>query len=325
MKHIAIVILAAFTGLAVAADPVPPMPPPVLPGKATAKIKFPEFAPPAPKVVTPPAPVVPPMVDPDAPVKLAKGQFYVVASPEPLLVLTEGTGEVVVVNRTPPFMLPAEQAIGWKPDPKDPEFVTWGAEYPHLYVVKPVKSGDVKLIVVPATNKIDQATKLAVPITKKDVSYKSLTVDDGTGPRPPPTPIDPPKPVDPPKPPDVKPDGSQDLRVVFIYTDEKLLTKEQLHVMNSTKLVEYLNKNCVKGSDDLPSWRKWDWSIVSKPDGLKYEIPVMKQLWSDVKSTVKLDDLPQVVIVLGQKATPYAWVDSEQGMIDFIKEKSGKK
>lgn len=322
MKHIALLFLAVTTGLAVAADPVPPMPSPAPPGKATPKIKFPEFAPPAPKVVTPPVPVVPPMVDPDAPVKLAKGQFYVVASPEPLLVLTEGQGEVVVVDRKPPFMLPAEQAIGWKPDPKDPEFVTWGAEYPHLYVVKPVKSGDVKLIVVPATSKIDAATKLAIPIAKKDVQYKALEVDDGTGPRPPPKPdvIPEPKPK-----PDVVPDGSQDLRVVFVYADEKLRTKEQLNIMNSTKLVEYLNKNCVKGSDSLPSWRKWDWSIVSKPDGLKYEIPVMQQLWSDVKAKVTLDDLPQVVIVVGQKATPYAWVGTEQGMIDFIKEKSGKK
>lgn len=311
MKHISLIVLAVTTGWTAAADPLPPV---------ARTVKFPEFDPPAPKVVPP---TVSPKADPSAPAKLARGQFYVIASPEPLLVLTEGQGEVIVVDRKPPFMLPAEQAIGWKPDPKDPEFVTWGAEYLHLYVVKPVKSGDVKLMVLPATHKVDAATKLAVPIAKKDVTYKALEVDDGTGPRPPP--VDPPKPVDPKVDPVPKPDGTQDLRVVFIYTDEKLLTKEQLHIMNSTKLVEFMNKNCVKGTDDLPSWRKWDWSIVNKPDGLKYEIPVMKQLWTDVKTKVTVAELPQVVIVLGQKATPYPWADTEQGMIDFIKEKSGRK
>ena len=192
-------LVLLLSAVFVAAQPARPAIPPA--GDATpaakaaprAAVRFPDFPGPRPT----PAPVPPrPAADPDAPVKLSKGQFYVVTSPKPLLVLADGPGSVAVQERKPPFMLPAGQAPGWPADKADPDFVTWTD--PYIYAAKGVKAGAVALTVVPALNDTDAAGK-QVPLKRADVLRKSLLVDDGTvDPTPPaPTPPMPPPVADP--------------------------------------------------------------------------------------------------------------------------------
>jgi hypothetical protein len=130
----------------------------------------------------PPSPAPQPR-EPSAPQKLLKGQFYVVASAKPLLVIPTGGGAVTVAQRKGPLMIPAELAVGYAPDPKDPDFVTFTDEY--LYVVKAAKTGTVDLQVIPALNAVDDKGK-QVPLKAADIVVKKILVDDGTAPQPPP-------------------------------------------------------------------------------------------------------------------------------------------
>ncbi len=304
-------LLAATVGFA--ADPAPVK---FTPAKA---IKFPDFPPPKVDPVKPAPPAPAPKVDPLAPVTLNKGQFYVIASPKPLLLLPTGTGEVSVATRKPPFMLPVASAIGvWPVDPKDPEFVLWGEEYPYIYVVKAAKSGDVGLLVLPTLNDVDEKTKQQIPLTAKDVVRKSFLVDDGTGPRPPPAPVDPPV-IDP----DLKPipNPAKGFRVMFIYETESNLTQEQSNIVGSTKIVEYLNTRCAKDANGRPEWRKWDKGTISQPGGLDKESALWKQLWADSKD--KIGKLPQVVIVSDQAGVTREWPATEAAMLALLKQYGG--
>lgn len=306
-----------------AADPVPPMVPPKANGAVTKQVKFPDFPgpkPPPPVVVVPKVEEV--KVDPLAPVKLNKGQYYVIASPKPLLVLSSGSGEVTVQERNPPFMLPATDAIGWTPDAKDPEFVTWGADqYTKLYVVKGSKSGPVDLLVFPALCETDKDGK-QIALTAKDVVKKAIQVDDGTGPIPPPKPVDPkvdPKPVDPKV--DPIPNPAKGFRVVFIYEKQAKLTDEQLHIANSTKIKAYLNEKCVKDAKGKAEWRSWDKSTIDST-GLGDETALWQQVWKDAQP--KLGKLPQVVILVDQGGVTKEWPATEDEMLKLLKQYGGE-
>lgn len=255
MKHFCYATLIAITfGLVAgtAADPLKPV-------KDDSKIviKFPDTPRPAP-VPTPPAPPLEPTYE-----KLKTGQFYVVASLKPLLILEDGTGQVNTTLRKPPFMLPAASAIGWMPTEEDPEFVHWGDEYPYLYVMKALKAGTIKLTVIPATN--DLVDGKAVPLTKKDVLYRTLLVD-----------IDAPQPGPTPDPtPDSDPGfganpfgGQPGLRVMIVFESGtvKDLPLGKFITIHGRKFRDYLDANCVKDgyrmfdpdvqfADDAPLWR----------------------------------------------------------------------
>lgn len=315
--------LVLFGGAVLAAHAADPVPPPKGPAVVVPKqVKFPDF--PGTKPKDPPK-VDPPKVDPLAPVKLGKGQYYVIASQKPLLVLPGGTGEVTVQERTPPFMLPATDAIGWNPDPKDPEFVTWGADqYTKLYVVKGVKNGPVDLTVIPAVNELGTDGK-QIALTAKDVVKKPLLVDDGTGPIPPPKPVDPkvdPKPDPKPDPKvDPIPNPSKGFRVLLVYEKQANLTEEQLHIANSTKIKAYLNAKCVKDAKGRAEWRAWDKSTVDST-GLNDESPLWQQVWKDAKP--QLGKLPQVVILVDQGGVTKEWPATEDDMLKLLKQYGGE-
>lgn len=298
MKHLLLVLaLTATSGFA--ADPAPP--------PKAGGVRFPDFP-------APPAPTPPPPADPAAAIKLARGQFYVIASDRPLLILQSGAGQVSVTKRTPPFMLPIAQTVGSWPDSKDPEFVTWGAETKNLYVLKAAKTGAVDLLVIPAVTEVDAATKEQIPLAAKDVTRKTLAVDDGATPAP--VPVDPPTPVDP-----VVPVPGQPFRVLFLFEKEQKLDREQLNIANSTKIAQYLNEKCVKGADGRPDWRKWDNSTVARPGGLDKESAVLRKLFADAQP--KLGALPQVVIATGQTAATFVWPPTEAEMLALLRRYGG--
>ena len=210
-------------------------------------------------------------------------------------------------------MLPAGQAIGWPADLEDPDFVTWGAEFKFLYVAKAAKSGDVTLTVIPALNEVDAAGK-QVQLAHKDVLKKLILVDDGTGPRPPPGPDVVPKP-------DVIPNPSKGFRVLFVYERQADLTREQLNILASTKIITYLNAKCVKDAAGRPEFRKWDKSTIDRDGGLAHESPLWQQLWKDARD--KLGKLPQVVIVTDQAGVPYEWPATEDATLALLKQYGG--
>lgn len=267
--------------------------------------------------VKPPPP--PPAADPAAPIALAKSQFYVVASAKPLLILTDGPGEVSVTPRRPPFMLPVAAAPGWPADKLDPEFVSWGPEYPYLYVVKAVKAGEVRLTLFPAVNDLDKDGK-QIPLTPADAARKTLAVD-GVGPAPTPK-VDPaPNPT-----PKVDPLPIQvtGLRVIMLYDKDNKdapLSKEQLNIATSTKIAAYLNAKCAKGDDGRPEWRKWDASTVAKAGALDKESATMKALYDHAKT--KLGPLPQIVIAVNQDAVPLPWEPTEDAMLALLRRYGG--
>src|SRR4051812_31805002 len=69
------------------------------------------------------APVPAPKPVPGTAEKLSKGQWYIIDSNKPLLVdaFGLGTGSVSIANRKGPLTIPAEVAVGRKPDKEDPE------------------------------------------------------------------------------------------------------------------------------------------------------------------------------------------------------------
>ncbi|MFO0806024.1 MAG: hypothetical protein U0791_23205 [Gemmataceae bacterium] len=190
MKHFAILFACLFVAETVAAQPEIPRTEPA-PKKPEAKrtIRVPQnLVPPKPMSLPEPMPQRP---DPAAPVKLAAGQFYVIASSHELLPIVNGgvavkdAGEVTITKRKPPFSLPVEVAVGYSPDPVDPDVVTFTE--PHLYVVKAKKSGPVTLQLIPALNQLVPAADgvaSQVPLVEADIAYHAIDVL--TGPRPPP-------------------------------------------------------------------------------------------------------------------------------------------
>jgi len=220
------VLLAAA---AVAAQPEIPRTEPLKKSDAKRTIRVPQnlTAPLKPKLQPDPAPKLP---DTPEAVRLAAGQFYVIASNHELLPIVNGgisvkdAGEVTIAKRKPPFSLPVEVAVGYTPDPADPDVVTFTE--PHLYVVKAKKSGPVTIQLIPALNAAAKAgdASTQVPLVEADITYHAIDVTAGMGPRPPPKDDNkevapPPKPLPPPNvepKPDPKPVTTGPLWLVFL-------------------------------------------------------------------------------------------------------------
>ena len=305
-------VAAALAGASPPAIPPADAPPAAVkasPARAAGP-KFPDF--PAPKPPAPaPSPAPAPRPNADDPVKLGPGQYLVVTSGRPLLILSHGKGEATVTEWKPPFMLPVRDAVGQWPVGKDtPGFVRFTD--PFIYAVEAKTSGPVTLTVIPAVNEVGDDGK-QVPLKAADITRKSLLVDDGTAPVPP-TPVDPPGPAPIPNP-------AKGFRVLMVWEKQANLTKEQLNVANSSRIAAYLNAKCVKGPDGRPEWRKWDASTVDRPGGLDRETPVWRQLWSDARP--KLGPLPQVVIVTDQAGVTLPWEATEDAMLALLQKYGG--
>lgn len=173
------------------------------PKKSKRVIRVPQvLTPPAPKPVDPPAPAP----EPNATIRVGKGQYYVVGSNTPLVAVVNGglklagSGDVLVQVRKPPLMLPAELAVGYKGDENDPEFVTFTEQY--LYVIRPKPDGadgPVLVQLIPAVNELD-AEAIQIPLTTADITYHQLDIRAGGKIEPAPLPKPKPDPKPDPKP-----------------------------------------------------------------------------------------------------------------------------
>lgn len=137
--------------------------PPEQPQAELAQPRFPELT----------GPVIP-VPPPNSVQELRKGQWYIIDFDRPMLIspITSG-GEVTVVAKKGPLPVPAEIAIGRKPDKDEPDICTIAG--PYIYIVKGKTSGKLMLDTIPATNAIGANGKV-IPFTEKDFIRRELNI-----------------------------------------------------------------------------------------------------------------------------------------------------
>jgi hypothetical protein len=232
----------------------------------------------------PPAPV--PAVQPvpaDAPVTLRKGQYYVLKADVQQLIFQDGTGSVTIKQHDgakKALVLPTELVVGWKGDKDDPEFVTFEDKY--LYVIKGVTDGTVNLLSIPALNYTDPKGN-QIPLKRTDIKRKTLLVETGKGPQPPP--------VVPPVVPPIVPGG--DFKVIMVYESGDTLPAGYNSILYGKVVEEYLDKRCTGGKQ---GWGRRDKDLAPEADNSP-----LKALWRDVKPQVTRT--PAFAIAVGSKVT----------------------
>ena len=138
-----------------------------------------------------------------------------------------------------------------------------------------------------------------------------VLVEGEPSPTPPgPTPT-PPGPT-PPKPIPVPVTG---LRVLFVYESAAALSREQLNVVYSSKVREYLNRKCAK-DDGRPGWRHYD-----KDVNVEHETDVQKKLWAAVKP--QLGTLPQIAIAVDHKIDLLPLPATEKDALELLQRYGG--
>ena len=120
-----------------------------------------------------------------------------------------------------------------------------------------------------------------------DKGFSKLWLEiKGSGPSPPPIPVDP---TIPPVPPGPFPPGPVDpvvqtgFRAMFVYESANKLTSNQSNIMAAVRIRKYLDAKCSKGTDGVykgfPEYRFWD------KDGkeITKDSTTIKKLWTDLK------------------------------------------
>lgn len=221
-------------------------------------IRFPTFVIPSPAPTPSPAPVRQTLSAELVHVIEADKTAILIASPEGLVKITEEVGPVKFRGK---FMNGSGKV----------ETRTFNAK--QVFIIEAIGTGKVELIIVPAG-----AT------TTADVIRKTVDVDSGHAPQPPPTPPDPPKPVDP------APIPVAGFRVLLIEesAERGKLTPGQFRVMFGKNMRDWLDANCVK-ENNQPGYRIYDKDAVTKGD-LKH--------WQDAMTRPR-QSVPWVIVSNG--------------------------
>ena len=206
---------------------------------------------------TPEPPLITP-VAPSTPLKLTIGELYVadakydsflIASPPELVTITRKEAPITIHSKIVPGTGKLE---------------TRKFNGPAVFTVEAAGTGRCELLLIKAGAK-----------GPADVEHRLLDVDSGEGPRPPP---DPPKPPpEPPKPPpEPPPPVVGPLKVLMIYDADpvkrKAYTPGQRAVLDSTKVLSYLNSHCAKGPDGkTPEWRVWADNANASADSVTWQ------------------------------------------------------
>jgi len=86
-------------------------------------------------------------------------------------------------------------------------------------------------------------------------------------------------------------------------------TQEQLNILGSSEIYQYLNTHCVKNANGVAEWKKW----TKDPEFSDLTSETMKQLYKDAAPLVK--NLPAVIIAVDGKAKYY---DISQAKVDDV-------
>jgi hypothetical protein len=252
------------------------------------------------KVPTPSAPAA--KAEVPTSLVLKKGQFYIVGSAVPLIILQHGDGKIAFTERdgaAKPLVVPADWAVGYKPDAVDPDLglstVTFRDKF--LYIGKPESGGKVDVTLIPTKKVIlvDKEGKESLgPITRADILNRLVDVDV-QGPRPPPE-VDPkvdPK-VDPvvPEPKDVPLSaGDGKMRVLIVYNSlDPKMTPSDREILFGADVRDYLAKNAAKDG-----FRIFPLKTIESDPRFSNE----DKIWKDAVAR-KRDSLPWLIVSNGK-------------------------
>lgn len=173
-----------------------------------------------------------------------------------------------------------------------------------------VLTGKYIAFVEPTAGASGKVELLFIPTGLKVESQISRTlVRIGNGPQPPPTPPTPPGPA-----PIPAPTG---FRVIIAYKTNANNDANQLAVINSTKVREYLMRKCAKGTDGTPEFRIWDTEITVTDK----ESATLRDLWTTAKPG--LSKPPEVIIAVDGAAKIYPLPPTENELLTLLKSKGG--
>lgn len=250
--------------------------------------------------------------DPGSIPRLNADTWYVVQSETPFILLASPAGYVEVKNEEGPLKI-LGKFIDAAPDGSTGTQVrTYHAKY--LATVRGIKTGRVELLAVPAG-----AT------AEEQITRTTIDVHTGQAPQPPPVtppvepPVDPPPvdpPVDPPEPPPPPEPEDTSFKVLFLFESTADQTREQLGILNSTKLRSWLKTN-------TDGYRFWDKDV---------DVSREKPEWKELLAAAKAGNppLPAVVVFKGKAgkayligSPSYPATANETATLEFLKTQKG--
>lgn len=274
MKKAALILLAFLIAPTLAAQP----------------IRFPTEPVPAPVVIPAPKPVNEPFKLTGENVFVVEGdvEFLLLATPKNLVKITKHVGPMTIIAR----FADGDGTLQERP-----------YKGRVIYLVKAAGVGLCDLAAVPSEAIVkvpasDKEQTLVVKITEeKDVIRRTIAVDNGQGPRPPPKPDDPPVPPTPTDP-YFPLDGKT--RVLMVYDSNQMdkLSAGQLAAIEGTAVRKWLDDHCplngyriwpstVKGIENTPAeWQK----AFAKAQASKTPLPYL--LVSNGKGVETIQALP---------------------------------
>jgi hypothetical protein len=191
--------------------------------------------------------------------------------------------------------------------------------------IRTYKTGHVAIIQANSTAPA-MTTLIVAPAGSKSVDWIYVKIKVGQGPIPPPKPdVTPtPKPDDvtpTPTPVDpnalVVPDG---FRVIFIGESSAKISKEEYAIKNSPGIIEFLNKNCVKGTGaaaNLAEWRYFD----PQQDVSNEPSETIKGIWTKLQPEIAKHPLPQVLICVNGLGYLSSFTATEPLMMQRLQDK----
>ena len=253
------------------------------------KIKFPTVSVP---VVPRPTPVA---TDAD---KLEDGVIYVIESDVEFFILTSPADKLTITYETGPLKIRGKFIDGTGVETR-----TLSSKF--MAIIDPV---------VGATGRVEL---FAIPKGVQDPSsIVRRIVELGHAPQPPPD-VDPqPDPVPEPEPEPAPTPAPTGFRVLFIYETSQNLTRDQMLILYSSKISDFLNDKTVKSSSGHPEWRRWDKDIKISSK----ESDTLKALWDSV--IPKVGKLPQMVIAVNGRAEIYDLPANEEATLELLRRKA---
>lgn len=205
-----------------------------------------------------PASNVAPAPSPAVPQKLTADLLFVIDSDVALLLLDSPKGTLKFVTEAGPLRIRGK----FIDNPTKTVTRTFNGKF--LYLIEPAKSGPCELLIVPVGAD-----------DEKKVIRRTLDVDAGEGPRPPPVPPGPVPPVPPGPPVPVT-----SFRVIFAFESGATLTAAQNGILYGKQVEDYLKANTTP-ENNIAGFRRYDRDTDASKDQ-----PTMAALWAAVKPQI---------------------------------------
>lgn len=241
---------------------------------------------------------VPPPVDPAKITvieKIKQDEMYVVESDIELIVLTSPEGVLDCDKTKGPIRVHGKFSDGTG----SLETRNYTSEFVYFFTATK-QGGKTELILVP------------VGVSEASGIVRQVLTVSGIGPNPPPD-------IDPEPEPDVDPEPTPPtgIRVLLLYNEDA--NRQQLDVVNSTEIVQWMTDNCAKSADGRPEWRRWDRTSIERT-GVDRETEVWKKLWNKVQPLVTQNNMVFVATDTKIQFVPMTTVADTKAFLQRVKE-----